>query len=72
MGSPLSHQRLFRSRRLRFVVVGVLIVGAVMIDLLFSTEAALPIFLLVAVVEFIVVVEFVRNRVSPRRSDTER
>ena len=72
MGSTPSHQRLFRTRRLRVVVAGVLVVGAVMVDLLFSTEAAMPIFLLVAAVELIVVVDHVRKRVSPRRSDTER
>lgn len=67
----LSHQRLFRSRRLRVFVGGVLIVSAVVVDLLVSTEAALPIFLLVAAVELIAVVAFVRNRVSARRSDKE-
>jgi len=72
MESTLSHQRLFRSRRLRVVVGGVLIVGAVVVDLLVSTTAALPIFLLVAAVELIAVVAFVRDRVSARRSDTER
>lgn len=71
MESILSHQRLFRSRRLRVVVGGVLIVAAVVTDLLFSTEAALPIFLLVAVLELFAVVGFVRDRVSPRRSDKE-
>jgi hypothetical protein len=72
MASILSHQRLLRSRRLRAVAGGVLIVGAVITDLLFSTEAALPIFLLVAAVELIVVVGFVRDRLSTRRSGTER
>jgi membrane protein implicated in regulation of membrane protease activity len=72
MESILSHQRLFRSRRLRAVVGGALIVGAVVVDLLVSTQAALPIFLLVAAVELIVVVGFVRDRLSTRRSNKER
>ena len=72
MEAILSHQRPFRSRRLRVVVGGALIVGVVVIDLVVSTEAALPIFLLVAAVELIAVVAFVRDRVSARRSDKER
>ena len=73
MESILSHPaRLFRSRRLRVAVGGALLVGAVAIDLLLSTHAAVPVFLLVAAVELIVVVGLVRGRVWPRRSDEQR
>lgn len=69
MESIPSQRRLFRNRRLRGAIVGVLIVSAVVVDLLFSSKAALALFILVAAVELIVVVGFVRGRVSSRRSD---
>jgi len=72
MESILGHLRPFRSRRLRVVTLGVLIVGAVVIDLVFSTQAALPMFILIAAVELILLVSFVRDRVTPRRSNKKR
>ena len=71
--SFLSHPaRLFRSRRWRVTVGGALLVGAVAIDLLLSTHAAFPVFVLVAAMELIVVVGLVRGRVWARRSDEQR